>query len=56
MPEAGYSFQPTPEERNFGGWVAHVADVQANSCGAVTGMPKQLDAGSKTTKADLLAA
>lgn len=56
MPDEGYTFQPTPEERNFGGWVAHVADAQANSCGAVTGMPKQLGAGSKTTKSDLLAA
>ncbi len=56
MPEAGYSFQPTPEERNFGGWVAHVADAQANSCGAATGQRKQLGAASKTSKADLLAA
>lgn len=55
MPDEGYAFQPTPEERNFGGWVAHVADAQANSCGAVNGMPKQLGAASKTTKADLLA-
>lgn len=35
MPDVGYSFQPTPEERNFGGWVAHVADSQARFCGAV---------------------
>lgn len=55
MPDAGYAFQPTPEERNFGGWVAHVADAQANSCGAVTGMPKQLGAAAKTTKAELVA-
>lgn len=56
MPETGYSFQPSPEERNFGGWVAHVADAQANSCGAITGMPKRLGAASKTSKADLVAA
>ena len=29
MPDAGYAFQPVPEERNFGQWVAHVADLQA---------------------------
>jgi hypothetical protein len=56
MPDEGYAFQPTPEERNFGGWVAHVADSQAGSCGAITGMPKQLGAATKTTKADLMAA
>src|ERR1700680_1721207 len=55
MPDAGYSFQPTKEERNFGGWVAHVADSQAGICGAVTGNTKQLGAASKTSKADLLA-
>jgi uncharacterized damage-inducible protein DinB len=56
MPDAGYSFQPTPEERNFGAWVAHVADTQAQFCGAVSGTPKQLNAASKTSKADLVAA
>ena len=56
MPDAGYSFQPTPEERNFGQWVAHVADLQAQFCGGVTGNAKQLNAASKTTKADLVAA
>jgi hypothetical protein len=56
MSEAGYSFQPTPEERNFGAWVAHLADSQATFCGAVSGNPKKLDAASKTSKADLVAA
>ena len=56
MPDAGYTFQPTPEERNFGAWVAHVADVQAQVCGSVTGNAKQLNAGQKTAKADLIAA
>jgi hypothetical protein len=56
MPDAGYSFQPTPEERNFGGWVAHVADLQAQFCGGVNGAPKQLNAAQKTAKADLIAA
>ena len=55
MPEAGYAFKPTPEVRNFGQWVGHVADEQFQWCGAVTGNVKQVDVASKTTKADLLA-
>lgn len=56
MPEAGYSFQPTPEERNFGGWIAHVADAQTAGCSRALGTPKTPNASSKTTKADLVAA
>ena len=57
MPDADYSFQPTMPERNFGGWVAHVADAQAAGCARAAGMtPKPLNAGSKTSKADLIAA
>jgi len=55
MPEAGYAFKPTPEVRNFGQWVGHVADEQFQWCGAVTGNVKQVDVASKTTKADLIA-
>jgi uncharacterized damage-inducible protein DinB len=56
MPDEDYSFQPTMPERNFGGWVAHVADSQMNTCSRIGGSPQQLNAGSKTTKADLAAA
>jgi uncharacterized damage-inducible protein DinB len=56
MPESGYDFKPVPEEMTFGGWVAHIADLQAQFCGIVTGSPKQLNAGQKTAKADLVAA
>ncbi|HEY2846139.1 MAG TPA: DinB family protein, partial [Bryobacteraceae bacterium] len=56
MPEAGYTFQPSPEERNFGAWVAHVADLQAQFCGGITGDTKQLGAAAKTAKADLVTA
>ena len=56
MPEGDYSFQPTPAERNFGGWVAHVADSQMGTCSAVEGERKNLGAESKTSKADLVAA
>src|SRR5579872_29857 len=56
MPEDGYSFQPTAPERNFGGWVAHVADSQMATCSGIAGDRKNLNAASKTTKADLTAA
>jgi uncharacterized damage-inducible protein DinB len=56
MPEEGYSFQPTKEERNFGGWVAHVADAQTGICSGIAGTPTTINAASKTTKADLVAA
>jgi uncharacterized damage-inducible protein DinB len=56
MPDADYSFKPTPEQRTFGGWVAHVADAQTGGCSRALGTPKTPSAGSKTTKADLVAA
>jgi hypothetical protein len=56
MPEDGYAFQPTPAERTFGGWVAHVADAQTAGCSRALGTPKTPSAGSKTAKADLVAA
>lgn len=56
MSEEDYSFQPTKEERNFGGWVAHVADSQMGICSRAAGSPKTIGAGQKTSKADLVAA
>lgn len=56
MPDADYSFMPTKEERNFGGWVAHVADAQAGACSGIAGERKSIGAASKTSKADLVAA
>ncbi len=56
MSDADYAFKPTPEERTFGGWVAHVADAQTGGCSRALGTPKTPSAGSKTTKADLVAA
>ncbi len=56
MPDDGYDFKPTPEQRSFGGWIAHVADAQTATCSRVLGAPKTPSAGSKTTKADLVAA
>ena len=51
-----YDFKATPEVRAFGAVVAHVADTQARLCSVVTGTPKSVGAGSKTTKADIVAA
>ena len=56
MPEEDYSFKPTPDIRTFAQMVAHVADAQARLCSATTGQPKSIDAASKTSKADLVAA
>ena len=56
MPDDAYDFKPTPEQRSFGGWIAHVADAQTAGCSRVLGAPKTPSAGSKTTKADLVAA
>jgi len=56
MPEDAYSFEPSKEERNFGAWVAHVADSQAGSCSGIAGQRKNIGAASKTSKADLIAA
>jgi uncharacterized damage-inducible protein DinB len=56
MPEENYSFKATADIRSFGELVGHVADSQARTCSAVNGEPKALNAGSKTSKADLVAA
>ena len=56
MPEENYSFKPTPEMRTFGQLMAHVADTQAGLCSTASGEKKSVDAASKTTKADLVAA
>jgi uncharacterized damage-inducible protein DinB len=56
MPESAYSFQPTPEVMTFGQWVAHVATLQTNFCGGITGNTTPLNAAQKTSKADLVAA
>jgi hypothetical protein len=56
MPEGDYDFKPTPEQRNFGGWIAHVADAQVTICSKAAGNPMTSNAGSKTSKADIIAA
>jgi hypothetical protein len=56
MPEANYSFQPTPDIRTFGALLGHIADHQMSYCSTALGARKQGNAASKTTKADLVAA
>jgi uncharacterized damage-inducible protein DinB len=57
MPEENYTFKPTPDIRAFGQLVGHIADSQARTCSAVKGgEPKAVNAASKTSKADLVAA
>jgi len=56
MPEEHYSFRPVAEIRSFGEAVAHVADSQAERCSLVSGERKTVNAESKKTKADLVAA
>lgn len=57
MPEAKYTFQPTPEVRTFGQLIAHVAGAQGMICAVALGeTPPAEDAVTATTKADLIAA
>lgn len=56
MPEADYSFKPTPEIRSFGQLIAHIADAQARICSTALGQTKSVGAQEKTAKTDLVAA
>jgi uncharacterized damage-inducible protein DinB len=56
MPEEHYAFKATADIRTFGQLIGHVADSQARTCSALLGEPRQLNAGAKTAKADLVAA
>jgi hypothetical protein len=56
MPEANYSFRTTPEVRTYGEIIGHIADTQLLLCGMAKGEQKTGNAGTKTSKADLVAA
>jgi uncharacterized damage-inducible protein DinB len=56
MPAESYDFKPTPDVRTFGQLMAHIIDAQMGFCSAAGGEPKKINAVSKTTKADLVAA
>jgi uncharacterized damage-inducible protein DinB len=56
VPEDSYSFKATPDVRTIGQLLGHIADAQTRTCSTVLGDPKPATAGSKTSKADLVAA
>src|SRR5262245_52120240 len=58
MPEANYTFKPTPDVRSFGEIVGHVASAQFNFCAAARGManPNKRDNEKLATKAELVQA
>jgi uncharacterized damage-inducible protein DinB len=59
MPEANYSFKPTPDVRSFGELVGHVAETHYAYCARAKGEQMPVERGSiekKTAKADLVKA
>ncbi len=57
MPEANYSFKPSPEVRNYGAIVGHLADEQYFFCSAAKGEKKDTSIEKDTTtKAGLMEA
>jgi uncharacterized damage-inducible protein DinB len=60
MPEAKYSFKPTPDVRSFGELIAHVAGSQYMFCAAATGdsarAEDDIEKRKMTQKSDLVAA
>jgi uncharacterized damage-inducible protein DinB len=55
-PDADYNYKPTPDVRSFGELMGHIADVQMRFCAMALGEQKAANAGTKTRKADLVAA
>jgi uncharacterized damage-inducible protein DinB len=59
MPEANFSFKPSPEVRSFGEMVGHIAESQHGTCLRLKGEQPPFERGSiekKTAKADLVKA
>jgi uncharacterized damage-inducible protein DinB len=58
MPEANYSFKPSPDVRSFGQLVGHLADYQYVFCSGAAGEKPPVTGieDSKTSKADLVQA
>jgi uncharacterized damage-inducible protein DinB len=56
MSDADYNYQPNAQIRTFGALIAHIADAQMRFCGTANGHAVQPPAGSKTAKAELVAA
>ena len=49
MPEADYSFKPTPETRPFGQLISHLALTQFNTCSLLQGSPSPKAAEKEET-------
>jgi DinB superfamily len=60
LPEADYTYRPSPDIRTFGGQLAHVANSQFNACSAAKGEPNPHQGTNlektKTTRADIVQA
>src|SRR5260370_38418210 len=57
MPEASYSFKPSPDVRNYGEVLGHIADSQYFFCGAAKGEAKDSKVEKEVkTKEGLVAA
>ena len=59
MPEANYSFKPTPAVRSFGQLIGHIADANFMFCGTVKGVKpphSEGDFDKKENKAELVQA
>jgi hypothetical protein len=56
MPDDQYGFKASPDIRTFGALIAHISDAQARTCAGVAGAQAPASAGTKTAKADLVAA
>jgi uncharacterized damage-inducible protein DinB len=55
MPEASYSFKPSPDVRNYGAVLGHIADSQYFFCSSAKGETKQTKIEQEvTTKAALI--
>ena len=50
MPEANYSFKPTPEVRSYGALFTHIVQVQNAACAIIAGqIPSRPTGASPTT-------
>jgi uncharacterized damage-inducible protein DinB len=56
MPDDGYSFQATKEERTWAELMGHIADANTGICSSATGTPQRGTAAKLTSKADLVKA
>lgn len=56
MPDANYSFKPTPEVRTFAEVLDHIADSQMRTCAPVAGDEVTPKAAGRTSKTEVTAA